>query len=307
MKKDSERISELLVETGAYKDLENPVILTSGALGIYYINTEKLVQDGGEFEKYGDNSIDMINHAMRMTEKHPTFKEVIEIIANKASIFLPRNKRVAISGGQRRDWPFSGPVAKKLQIPHLSIYKEGRVSLVTPGGRQALETPTENLQDTYVLHIADLLTEASSCYRFENEVEKGWIPEIRKRNGKIENLIAVVSRLQGGEQRLIKIGVNAEAFVSINENFLRNHSKFPERALDYNKDSEKWTQDYLRENGALILLENFDPNGKNIDRARKFLNRYEEYLAQNNRLEELDSAVNKRYNISLEQISRGVN
>ena len=67
------RLSQLLVETKAFRDLEKPVILASGDLGIYYINTEKLVQDGGEFEKYGESSLAMIMHAIRMTEIHPTF------------------------------------------------------------------------------------------------------------------------------------------------------------------------------------------------------------------------------------------
>ncbi len=49
------RISELLVETGAYSDLSDPVILTSGQLGIYYINTEKLVQDDGEWKEFGES------------------------------------------------------------------------------------------------------------------------------------------------------------------------------------------------------------------------------------------------------------
>jgi hypothetical protein len=306
MGKDSERISELLVETGAYKDLENPVILTSGALGIYYINTEKLVQDDGEFEKYGDNDLLMINHAIKMTKEHPTFNKVIEIMAKKASRLIPIDSRIAISGGQRRDWLFSGPVAENLELAHVSIYKNGNAGIFYPGKDVVVE-PCKNLQDIYVLHIADLLTEASSCYRIENEVEKGWIPEIRNRQGRIKNLLAVVTRLQGGEQRLAEVGINAEASVAINEDFLKNHSKFPERALEYNRNSEKWTQDYLRKNGALILIENFNPTGKNIDRARKFLNRYGEYLAKHDKWEELDSAVHKKYDINLDKISEGVN
>jgi hypothetical protein len=100
------RISQLLVETKAFKDLDKPVILTSGELGIYYINTEKLAQDNGEFEKYGDDSQAMIAHAIRMTQQHSTFGEVIDILtedAKRLMASLVRNNEYGISGGQRRD------------------------------------------------------------------------------------------------------------------------------------------------------------------------------------------------------------
>ena len=124
------RISELLVETGAYRDLDKPVILASGQLGIFYINTEKLCQDGGEFERYGDDSRAMMNHAIRMMGEHPSFEEVIDVLAENASRLLPKVGHRRISGGQRRDWIFSGPVANKLSLPHLSIYKDGRIEEV---------------------------------------------------------------------------------------------------------------------------------------------------------------------------------
>ena len=82
--KNNERISELLVETGAFTDLEKPVILASGDLGIYFINTEKLCQDGGKFKEYGNNSQAMVKHSLNMMEEHPTFKEVIDILAERA-------------------------------------------------------------------------------------------------------------------------------------------------------------------------------------------------------------------------------
>src|SRR4030042_6351030 len=102
----NKRIAELLVETGAFKSLDKPVILTSGELGIYYINTEKLCQDGGEFERYGDDAGAMVMHAFNMMRAHPTFKEVIEIIASKVSFLLEKENLdhpLGISGGQRRE------------------------------------------------------------------------------------------------------------------------------------------------------------------------------------------------------------
>ena len=86
---------------------------------IYYVNAEKLCQDGGKFKEYGEDSGAMIQHAVKMMEEHPTFEEVIDILVEK----VKEVKGDTISGGQRRDWIFSGPVAAKLDMPHISLYK----------------------------------------------------------------------------------------------------------------------------------------------------------------------------------------
>ena len=119
-------ISKLLVKTGAFKDLDEPVILTSGELGIYYINTEKLCPDDGKWKEYGDNSQAMINHAIKIMRDNRDFREVIDILVEQAEVLLPRKDAKVISGGQRRDWLFSGPVANRLNLDHISLYKDGK-------------------------------------------------------------------------------------------------------------------------------------------------------------------------------------
>jgi len=301
---NNKRISELLVETKAYTDLDQPVILTSGALGIYYINTEKLCQDGGEFEKYGEKSGEMIQHAVRMMKEHPTFEEVIDILAEKV-------KEVGadtISGGQRRDWIFSGPVAAKLDMPHVSLYKDGKVELVAAGKGKAADVQSADsysLDCQNVVHIVDLITEASSCYRKEGDKEKGWIPMLRKEGAYIKDLLAVVTRLQGGEERLASAGVKVTPFVAIDEDFLRIYSKDPERALAYQADPEAWSRNYLRENGALALLPAFNPEGGKLDRAKKFLDRYRSVLCTTGKIHELDRAVHDKYGKHLEELFKG--
>lgn len=292
-----QRIAELLTETGAYKDLDLPVILTSGELGIYYVNTEKLVQDSGKFKEFGDNSQAMIQHAVRMTEAHPTFNEVIDTLTEKTLALFNGNKEGrSISGGQRRDWLFSGPVAKKLGLPHISLYKDGKVELVTPDGE--LDS-SPSLKGLYDLHIVDLITEASSCYRKEDGKEKGWIPMIREGGATINSLIAVVTRLQGGEQRLAEQEVKVHPFVAINQDFASKHSKNPDRAIAYQENPTAWSEKYLRENGALAFVEAFDPAGGKLDRTTKFLQRYEAVLKESNHWTELDAEIRKRYNTQL--------
>ena len=292
------RISQLLVETQAYRDLPQPVILTSGELGIYYINTEKLVQDGGEWEKVGDNSPAMIAHAIRMMCEHPTFREVIEILKERADELLrshPSPLRAgtsyAISGGQRRDWLFSGPVARQLSLPHLSIYKDGKIEAIDEYGNIV----DSGLEGLIALHISDLLTEASSCYRTEWGKELGWVPSLRSKGVHVFDLLAVVTRGQGGERNLAHHGVYAEALVAIDEDFLRRHSTNPQRALVYQKNPGEFSEQYLRETGALALLPAFDPQKQKDDRATKFLQRYGDVLKDAGRWEKLNNAVREKY------------
>jgi len=305
------RISELLLETGAYKDLDKPVILTSGELGIYYVNTEKLAQDNGEFEKYGDSSQNMIKHAVNMMTAHQTFEEAIDILAEKVRSLIPGEGKtgyVGVSGGQRRDWLFSGPVANKLGLPHLSLYKQedGKpdvMEIVTPEGRIDYDSSARGI---YVVHVVDLITEGSSVYSCKDGKEKGWAPMIRAersgRTGAINDLVAVVTRQQGGEEMLARQYVRVHPFVAIDENFLGKYSKDPERALKYQANPTAWSEDYLSRNGALVLLKSFDPKGGKLDRAKKFLGRYQDTLVESGRFEELDNAVKQEYGISLNSL-----
>jgi len=295
----SKRMAELLVETGAYKDLDQPVILTSGELGIYYVNTEKLVQDNGEFEKYGDSAKQMYEHALRMMDQHPTFKEAIEIIAQKVAEKIKTDglKQPFISGGQRRDWLFSGPVAEILGCSCLHLYKQEkdleRVDLISSGS--GILDYQGYLNGVNIIHIADLLTEGSSVYNVKDEKEIGWVPMIRQRGSNIKDLFTVVTRNQGGEQRLAEQGIATHSFVSIDEAFLKEHSKNPDRAVAYIKNPRQWCEDYLKENGALRFNYDLDPLSPKFERAKKFLARYGEFLEKVGKMDELKFSFNAGY------------
>ncbi len=300
--KSHPRLSQLLVETGAFKDLETPVILASGQLGIYYVNTEKLAQDGGKFNEYGDSSKAMIEHAVRMTQEHPTFGEVIDILTHQVKRLTEQKHSIAISGGQRRDWLFSGPIARNLKIPHISIYKDGKVEEVLSEGIIPI-TSEGPLAYDFIVHVVDLLTEGSSCYSKQGEVESGWIPEIRKRGGKIENLVAVVTRLQKGEENLAAQGVNVHANVAIDEDFLRQHSNNPGRALVYNNSPTEWSQQYLNTHGATALLPFFDPSkADQLKKAKNFMGRYRDYLRGVHQFHPLNDACRTKYGNGVDEI-----
>ena len=316
----SERIGELLVETGAYRDLDEPVILASGQLGIFYINTEKLCQDDGKFKEFGDDSAGMIAHAQQMAVEHPTFQEVIEVLKGQASkalgkfgssvVFYNQRKyggtQMAISGGQRRDWIFSGPVAQQLDKPHVSLYKEGQFEVVYPDGR--VDHP-ENLGQFYAVHIVDLLTEGSSANSSQNGQSTGWIPMLRNNGAGVRDLIAVVDRLQGGQENLFKVGVDLTRNVIIDEAFLIKLSTNPERALAYTSTDDapdEFSKKYLREHGALAFVGAFDPEGgPNLVKAQRFMDRYRETLQEAGKLQEFEQKLQDTYGKPLDQILGG--
>jgi len=319
-KMGNERIGELLVETGAYRDLDKPVILASGQLGIFYINTEKLCQDDGKFKEFGDDSAGMIAHAQQMAVEHPTFQEVIEILKGQANdafgklitsmVHYSMRKygefQQAISGGQRRDWIFSGPVAQQLDMPHISLYKEGQFEVVYPDGR--VEHP-ENLGQFYAVHIVDLLTEGSSANNSQNGKSTGWIPMLRDNEAGVRDLIAVVDRLQGGQDNLFKVGVDLTRNVIIDDAFLKQLSSDPDRALAYTATPEapdEWSKTYLREHGALAFVSVFDPAGEpNLVKAKRFMDRYRGTLQEAGKLQEFEQKVQDTYGKPLDQILGG--
>jgi len=292
----NEKIAEYLFQTRAFQILDTPVILTSGNLGIYYINTENLLQDEGKWEEYAENPAKMINHSLSLMETNPLFNDVINILANKIKKVV-RDKEIVISGGQRRDWPFSGPVSKILEVPHVSIYKDGRFLL----------EGSESLEGMYIAHVADLMTKGSSAYDSRNEPPTGWIQILRDKGAIVDNLFNIVTRLQGGEEILGKAGVNTTSLVAINQEFLEiGHQKgliegFEKNvALNYMEDPEKWSETYLEVIGIQNFVLAFDPMGKKAERAQKFLRVYQDVLKSTGRMEELKSLVKEKYDIQLE-------
>ncbi|MFH1420782.1 MAG: hypothetical protein ABIG30_02335, partial [Candidatus Aenigmatarchaeota archaeon] len=289
------RISQILVETGGYRDVP-PVLLTSGEVGIYYINTEKIAQDDGEFNRFGDDSGAMITHAIKMVEEHPSFGEVIDRVSESVKSILYATRTdcdtLIISGGQRRDWLFSGPVAAKLDLLHASIYKDGEIEVVNPHDGKKRDF---SLGGVHAFHVADLLTEGSSFYRLENDIERGWVPALRNQGAEIRDAVVIVTRLQGGEEMLAKQGVNVHSFVAIDEDFLRTHSGRSEIAVAYQRNPSEWTEAYLRENGALAFVDAFNPAGGKQDRAMKFLQRYGGVLKDSGHWDALHEAVTQKF------------
>ena len=216
----ADKIIEALFETKAVRVApENqPFWYTSGRLGPFFINTHFLLENeaaAGEVLKriekaIADNKLtapeEIFDMMLAYYNKGGTFKMVSDKLAEEAS----KLDFDYISGGERRDYFFSMMPAYLLKKPHLTIYKD-----MTSVYSESIDGPSVDVKDIDLkgkkaLHIADLITEASSY-------ERAWIPVIRGLGSDITDTVAVVDRHQNGREVLKGLGVELHALTGINE------------------------------------------------------------------------------------------
>ncbi len=186
---------------------------TSGTVGPYYINTEYLYggpEQAQQLLAFIDERKEDEDFPQRLQERvekqyaeDAVYRQVVDGL-----VALARESGAhfnGVSGGERRDWFFSLSVAERLGKPSLLIYKDGR-TLVLDG--QKLRPVRANDMD--VLHVADLVTEASSYVR-------DWIPAVAAGGGRIAYAANVIDRGQGGLETLTKQGVAAGALMQIDD------------------------------------------------------------------------------------------
>ena len=186
---------------------------TSGTVGPYYINTEYLYggpEQAQQVLAFIDEHKEDADFPQRLQERvekqyagNAVYRQVVDGL-----VALARESGAhfnGVSGGERRDWFFSLTVAERLGKPSLLIYKDGR-TVVLDG--QRLRTVRANDMD--VLHVADLVTEASSYVR-------DWIPAVAAGGGRIAYAANVVDRGQGGLETLNEQGVAAGALMRIDD------------------------------------------------------------------------------------------
>ena len=216
----ADKIIEALFETKAVRVApENqPFWYTSGRLGPFFINTHFLLENeaaAGEVLKriekaIADNKLtapeEIFDMMLAYYNKGGTFKMVSDKLAEEASK-LDYN---FISGGERRDYFFSMMPAYLLKKPHLTIYKDMTSVYSESIDGPAVDVNDIDLKGKKALHIADLITEASSY-------ERAWIPVIRGLGSDITDTVAVVDRHQNGRQVLKGLGVELHALTGINE------------------------------------------------------------------------------------------
>ena len=272
----ADKIIEALFETKAVRVApENqPFWYTSGRLGPFFINTHFLLENeatAGEVLKriekaIADNKLtapeEIFDMMLAYYNKGGTFKMVSDKLAEEAS----KLDFDYISGGERRDYFFSMMPAYLLKKPHLTIYKDMTSVYSESIDGPAVDVKDIDLKGKKALHIADLITEASSY-------ERAWIPVIRGLGSDITDTVAVVDRHQNGREVLKGLGVELHALTGINEE-LFDEAKANGVINDAQKDmimhflenTADYMTAFLKANPGFIDAE-IAKGGKNKERA----------------------------------------
>jgi hypothetical protein len=170
-----------------------------------------------------------------------------------------------VSGGERRDWFFSLMAGELLKKPLLLIFKDLKAVSVGLDGRVA---PVERLDGKRTLHVADLVTEASSYVR-------AWVPAVAQRGGRLTHAINVVDRDQGGEAALRDQGVEMRALIRIDDatfDLLRSRGDIDEAQLRtllaYRADPKGAMRAFLMEHPEFLKNALASPDAREAGRAR---------------------------------------
>lgn len=252
-----------LFETNAVKVCQGdkPFWYTSGKIGPYFINTHFLY--GSETDAVNllsfidDNKHDKLgmpkNLFAKIKEQYKNNKIYNDVI-NELVEFIKNNINVDeidyISGGERRDWFFSYMTANLLNKPHITLFKD--LDAVISDSNFDNTEFAKKIKDKKVLHIADLMNQASSYIR-------AWIPAIQNLGGELVWSTVVVDRVQGGKERLENLGIKSLSVANIDESLFQ--VAFEKGIINSNQ---------------LDLVHNFikDPDGS----MREFLVAHPEFL-----------------------------
>ena len=276
MDKNNEKLVKWLFETNAVRvcPQDKPFWYTSGTIGPYYINTHFLYgseEKANKLLKFIDEEKEnilkcperVLDQTLKNYESDAIYRGLIDEMCEFIKSNIDVNEIDYISGGERRDWFFSLIIAKFLQKPHITIYKDLTTVVTTDGKTEELK----KLEGESVLHIADLITEASSY-------ERAWIPAIKNNGGRIKWSVVVVDRKQGGGELLKSYDVKSYSMVDIDINLFKrvldmgliNREQF-EMIERYILDPKEAMAQFLREKPQFIK-EALSADDKTRERAK---------------------------------------
>lgn len=262
---DKELVS-MLFETNAFKvaPADKPFWYTSGKLGPYFINADYLYGSAEDSAKL----LEKINNLLETTDKeeipYEMYEEIMEHYDNnkifKTTIdklvnYIRENFSLStidyISGGERRDWPFSIPVTNLLGKPHITIYKDLTTVVSTCDFEEA--TTVTSLQGKNILHIADLLN-------FGSSFERAWAPAISNLGSKLAWALSVVNRNpKVGTKVLENLDIVPHALIELNEHFFditKSKGIINEEQekvlLKYLDDPDESMQEFINEHPTFI-------------------------------------------------------
>ena len=252
---------------------DQPFWYTSGLLGPFYINTQYLF--GGKTR--ANELLLLIEQAMETPERLlamllPAIKQELEDnsafrqLMERAAAELQALEFDFISGGARRDFYFSIPLAYLMNKPHLSILKDGS-SYYSEDLTQPLAQAAPELRGKKALHVADIITKASSFRR-------QWIPAVQATGAPLSEAFAILDRCQGGDQVLANAGARLHTLGQIDSSFLAEAQAQAKLSADdkalielFLADEQAYLQTFI-EKYPDFIPNTLNAGGKAAERAR---------------------------------------
>ena len=214
-------IISYLFETNAIKFCEEnkPFWYTSGKIGPYFINTHFIYgneDDAKSLLSFIDEQLsdkmalpkNVFEKVLNQYQTNEIYKNVIDTMIDSIKSNIDIDEIDYVSGGERRDWFFSNIVSHLLNKPHISIYKD--LSAFVSDSNFETTNKLNNINNKKVLHVADLVTVASSYIR-------AWIPAIENLGGKMCWSCVVVDRMQGGTEKIKEKGILPLSLVQVDK------------------------------------------------------------------------------------------
>lgn len=269
-KQKADELLALIDEALKGDRLELPSLVGGACLAHYEQGANgkngEITDSVGKFEKSGKNEKFGKDENGSNVEKDRSFRDLMDYALTR--IGNSGTNYDAISGGERRDFYFSYVLAEKAGVPHVTLFKDNSAVVTDPGFRNARWLGAGDLQGMRVLHVADLVTEASSYVRY-------WLSALHNFGAEISETLAVVDRKQGGKEILANEGVDLIALITLDQDFFAEavatgHISATQRdgILAFQKDPHGYMRDFLTSHPNFIATE-LAAGGKAAERAQR--------------------------------------
>jgi hypothetical protein len=257
-----------------------PFWYTSGTLGPFYINTHFLY--GGEAAANGlleqieaclTRPLELPAEIAAAVDRQYHADDIYRSVCDQVLNELRTIDCDFVSGGERRDFFFSLITARLLDKPHLTLFKNGEAVLSGPDGHLAHAVAPRELAGQKALHVADLVTEASSYQR-------AWLPAINRCGATMPFSLAIIDRNQGGREFLAAAGtqlitlatIDRPIFVAALDQGLINAGQF-DQIERFQKDPRGYMARFIQEHPR-FLDEQIALGGKSRERAVLFIEKF---------------------------------